>query len=370
MAWRIILSFYDSISQVEIELTTRCNASCPQCARNFYGGREWPNLPIVDLPLEVLQRIENSLKPLTHIRLCGTYGDPCIHPRFLEVVEWLQSVSNAAITINTNGAMHRESWWKKLGTMLRPIDKVFFGIDGLEDTHSLHRRGTSFTKVIRNLKALNSTGAQTVWSYLVFEHNQHQVEEAREMSKAIGCANFAVKSTSRFMDKTHKLVDQIPVQDRKDRVIYWIKPTTDSRYVNTGYDVIKSIPNYPEYLKTNEIRCQMKHTGLISISAEGYALPCGYLLDRFYGYEAESHPDRAKLLKLISDNGGFNAIDIVNHSLETIAAGPVFTAIEESWKNGSRLERCAHQCGTEHQLLQRANKDLARVWSGKTLNEI
>ena len=44
--------FYDKITQIEFELTTRCNASCPQCIRNYYGGKTWHTLPIVDLGLD------------------------------------------------------------------------------------------------------------------------------------------------------------------------------------------------------------------------------------------------------------------------------------------------------------------------------
>lgn len=266
--------------------------------------------------------------------------------------------------------MHRESWWRQLGQKLQPQDKVFFGIDGLEDTHHLYRRGTDFARVIRNLTALNSTGAHTVWSYLVFDHNQHQVEQARALSQEIGCGSFAVKSTSRFVDKTHNLVDTVPVQDRRDRVIYWLKPATDDRYVNSGYDVIKDIGDYAEYLKTNEIRCQAQHTGYVVVSAEGYVLPCGFLHDRFYGYEAESHPDRAKLFSLIDSAGGLDAINIAHHDLSDIINGSAFQRIKQSWTNADRLQRCAHQCGVEHRLFQHANRDLALTWTGKTLIDL
>jgi len=362
--------FYKNLSQIEIELTTRCNAACPQCARNFYGGKTWHSLPIVDLPLDTIIKLQPHLKDITHIKLCGTYGDPCIHPDFYNIIDWIHENSNCSITINTNGSMHRTEWWSKLATKLRSGDKVHFGIDGLEDTHHLHRRGTSFNKIIKNLKAFNNAGGISIWNYIVFKHNQHQVEQARELSKKIGCDLFAVKSTSRFVDKTHNLIEKLGVKDRTGQTVYWLEPANGANYVNQGYNVIKKINNYPEYLKTNPIHCQAKHTNYVTISAEGYVFPCGFLQDRMYGYEAESHSDRDKLLSMIDQSGGFDLINIDKTDLHEIVNGILFQSITNSWNNSDRLQRCAHQCGIEHRLFQHANKDLEKIWVGKTLFDI
>ena len=118
---------------LEIELSTKCNAACPQCSRNYFGAYTWPTLPRLNLDFETLKSrfpIE-FLKSLKKIRLFGTYGDPCMHKEFLDIISWLTEHTSAQIIISTNGGLRSTSWWKKLATILRPQDKVIFCVDGL-----------------------------------------------------------------------------------------------------------------------------------------------------------------------------------------------------------------------------------------------
>jgi len=209
---------------------------------------------------------------------------------------------------------------------------------------------------------------------LVFEHNQHQVDFARHMSRQYGFAEFAVKSTSRFVNKAHELVDQQPVFNRQGKTIYWLRPTTDPAYKNQGYTNVEKIVaqhgSYQNYLKQVDISCMAKNTGLVVISSEGLVFPCGWLADRLYGYEVEqTHSDRQQFLDLIDQHGGRNSIDLHHKSFDDIVGGAVFAAIQCSWTADNRLDRCANQCGTQNTLLSTANKDLQKIWSGKKFTE-
>lgn len=366
---------YDKISQLEIELTSRCNAACPQCSRNYYGGATWPTMPITDISLSFLKKsLAPVIKQMDHVRLCGTYGDPCVHPKLIEFVKWVLKASSAAITINTNGSMRTPAWWTQLAQVLGQRGKVYFGIDGLADTHHLYRRGTNFDRIIANADAFNSAGGYSVWSFLVFEHNQHQVNDAKQFSKQHGFAEFAVKATSRFVNKAHQLIDQQPVLNRQGQTVYWLKPATDLAYKNQGYEDIKRISaqygSYQNYLKQVDISCMAKNTGLVVISAEGLLFPCGWLADRMYGYEVEQlSSDRQQFMNLIAQHGGLESINLHHYSFNDIVAGNVFNAIKCSWTASTRLERCANQCGKNNTLLATANKDLQKAWSGRKFTE-
>src|SRR5205814_3384879 len=48
---------YCSVEELHLEITTRCNAACPMCARNISGGLRNPYLPEAELSLEDMQRI-------------------------------------------------------------------------------------------------------------------------------------------------------------------------------------------------------------------------------------------------------------------------------------------------------------------------
>jgi MoaA/NifB/PqqE/SkfB family radical SAM enzyme len=362
--------FYKKITQLEIELSTKCNASCPQCSRNFYGGKTWSTLPLVDLTLDVIKKSISDcvLKDLVEIRICGTYGDPCIHKDFIDIVKYLNSKTDAQLTINTNGSLRSVDWWKNLASVLKKDDIVIFGIDGLADTNHLYRIGTNFKKIMKNAEAFISAGGSAVWSYIVFKHNQHQVDEARAISKEMKFHGFACKLTTRFIDKQHKFIDKTPVYNKFNRVTRYLEMPTDPRYLNKGYSnydgIIKEYGTYKNYLQSAEIFCTAQHSNLVYISAEGYVLPCGWLSDRFYGFETEHHEDRQKLFSLIESNGGLESIDLHKNSLDEIVKGKVFQAIQKNWTAKNRIERCANQCSIKGMLKQDATKDLQQYVKG------
>ena len=358
-----VLVIIDNLFQIELEVTSNCNAACPQCVRNYYGSYTWPNLPIVDMDPELLKTSIslNIWKNLQHLRLCGTYGEPCMHPKLLDIIRYIKSVSTTSITINTNGGIRSKKWWQELAEILDPKkDTVVFGIDGLEDTSPLYRINVDYKKTIENLKAFNQAGGQSVWQYLVFKHNEHQVEQARELALSIGCSDFAYKLTSRFVDKTHTLKDQTPVLDKDGNTIYYIEPPTLPKYKNKGYDdlleTVELYDGYDNYLTTTKISCFAKRMQMIDIKAYGDVYPCAWIGDRMYGYEPEKHKDHYFLNNLINSIGGKEKINLNFTNLEDIINGPWFQAIEDSWKTNS-IERCAHQCGARGNLIKIANEN-------------
>lgn len=49
---------YENIKGLHLELTTKCNAMCPMCNRNF-RGRVRKKLPIIELSLDDIKKILN-----------------------------------------------------------------------------------------------------------------------------------------------------------------------------------------------------------------------------------------------------------------------------------------------------------------------
>ena len=61
---------------------------------------------------------------------------------------------------------------------------VFFGIDGI-DQKSLerYRIGSNFKKVQENFRAFINAGGKATWQFIVFEHNEHLIKDAKGMAK-------------------------------------------------------------------------------------------------------------------------------------------------------------------------------------------
>ena len=88
----------------------------------------------------------------------------------------------------------------KISTNNKPNGKIDFGIDGLEDTNHLYRRGVSFEKAINNAQAFIKTGGKAQWNYIVYKHNEHQIGQAKLLSEIIGFDKILFRGTGRFLN--------------------------------------------------------------------------------------------------------------------------------------------------------------------------
>ena len=85
---------YEEIRSVHLEISTRCNAACPECPRNFHGVNILDDFPLTDLKLEQVQQIfpPSFIKQLTRLYINGNYGDFVTASDGVEIVEYFRSV--------------------------------------------------------------------------------------------------------------------------------------------------------------------------------------------------------------------------------------------------------------------------------------
>lgn len=195
--------------QLTTELTFRCNARCPACHR-------WKPLRVnlndskYTITLDKFKDLfyPSLLQNLDWLVINGNFGDSIMNKHFREIISYVKS-QDTRLLIHTNGGIHGESYWKDVGAILTKRDIINFDMDGLEDTHSKYRINTKFENVFANAKTvIDNSNAQVHWKYIVFEHNKHQVDEARDRALKAGFHTFSTVKTSRdvFAPKTGKFV--------------------------------------------------------------------------------------------------------------------------------------------------------------------
>jgi MoaA/NifB/PqqE/SkfB family radical SAM enzyme len=335
---------FNDIKYIQLEISTYCNSACPQCPRNYYGGLTTPTVPLYKWSFDEFKDIfsDEVLDQVEHVYFCGTYGDPMTNREILRMCQFLKEKSNIKIGIHTNGGIGSQSTYSSLAQY---VDFLAFGIDGLKDTNHIYRRHVNWNKVIKNAQAFIKAGGNAVWDYIVFEHNEHQVDSARNLSKILGFQQFNVKQTSRFLKRDHTYSRTLDVYNQSGNVDYTISIPKNVKYQNKDYQKIITIGSLEEYIQTTEISCNACRKKEVYIAANGFVFPCGWLHDRMYGPEVESHPDHLKLNQLIESAGGYKNTNIFYSSLPDILDGPWFDIIEKSWSK-NRLERCAVMCGS------------------------
>ena len=199
------------LHRIDCEITNRCNAGCPLCPRtgDFPAGvsEVVHKTGYRDVELRTIEKILDSKsgQNLNHFSYCGNYGDPFMHPKIMDIVKL---ISSYGITqrFDTNAGMRTPKFWSELGTI--PGVMVNFAIDGLEDTNHIYRKKTKWHKIMANAEAYIKSGGWAEWIMIVFQHNEHQVNEASRLSKKMGFKYFQTKISTRGFNmsgkETHK----------------------------------------------------------------------------------------------------------------------------------------------------------------------
>lgn len=311
------------IKEIHFEITSKCQAKCPMCPRRLNGGPMNPLITLDEVYIDDFKEwfSQDFLIQLDRFFMCGNLGDPIVARDTLEIFQYLRSINpSIRLSMHTNGSARDKSWWEELA---KTNVHVAFGIDGLEDTHHLYRIGTNWNKIIENAIAFINAGGAAEWHMLVFKHNEHQIEECRNLSKQYGFKNFSIKHTSRFKE------GKLHVIDDTGKTLYKLYPTDLSvSMIDKINDAIS---------KPSCITCKAKNQQQIYVAASGKISPCCWLdMD----YKLSIQDTRIDYMDKI---GVFPSLR--KHTLSEIFDSAFFNKIENTW-NDDPLMECAKQCGS------------------------
>ena len=325
---------YRNLRRIHLEISTRCNAACPECPRNFRGVDIVDTYPICDMSLEQAQKIFTVpfLTQLEQILINGNYGDFITARDGLEIVEYFLTANpQLKIIISTNGS-GRPHIWSKLGKL---GIEVQFRLDGLEDTHHLYRQYTDFNLIIDNAVKFIQAGGNAVWSMIRFAHNEHQIETARILAKSLGFQRFELVDAGR---------NTTPVFTRDKKLSHIIGNYIESTDYDTLYNQYQQYISDPDVtlkkikIEEKSVDCYAKKHSEVYIAANGEVYPCCWL--GFYPLSKQGNPSTFQLRPLIKEN---NALEYgIEHAIAW------FNQIEETWSrtvSEGKIYTCNETCG-------------------------
>lgn len=377
---------YEDIKTVHLEVTDRCNAACPMCARNINGGEDNPQLPDVELTLEDVKKIflPEFISQLDRMYMCGNFGDPIVAKDTLEIFQYFrENNSRMTLSLHTNGSAKSIKWWKELAGVLGTRGYVVFSIDGLEDTNHLYRQNTVFSKIMENAKSFIDAGGRARWDYIVFAHNEHQVEQSEILAKEMGFEKFQFKKSARFFSNVSGTTKEIHQASNRKGTSALLQTPQNPKYRNSILDELSKISKTDEspikFLPSKvtdlsklgsqkfsldedkktpmekvwdkaEIQCKVAKEKSLYISAEGIVQPCCWTANQMYVWYW--NPRSSQIWELI-DQVGKDNINAKNKSLKEIVDGLFFQKIlPESWSKSScaegKLAVCAKTCGSKY----------------------
>lgn len=382
---------YSKINRMHVELSTYCNAACPSCPRTLelIDGSKMPqvrpNLVLESISVENFKKWfpDDFLQQIDFWVFCGTHGDPMMNKDVLPIMEYVCQYPNYVV-VNTNGGMRETNFWRELGRIFQKNTlpgkerRVVFSLDGLEDTNHLYRRNVNFKKVIENAKAFIDAGGNATWEYLIFKHNEHQIEEAKQLAVELGFKYFVPKKALGFqnfdniqLEKRQQIYGKI-CRDSKGAVEYIIEPPSmehinftgnnlsihlhENSHLKTILDENSAKDHHKEnitkdlvekkYLQildsyvTNEgencinVKCKSKsftngrNVQELYVDAYGNVFPCCYV---GVAYNGNYLTMSGMQLRIKTDNHGIGNISLKNNSLQKIVGNGYLQMFEDSW---------------------------------------
>ena len=334
---------YEDIKTLHLEITEKCQAGCSMCARNHGpNGSMLQHLTNSELTLQDCKDIfeKDFIKQLSIMFMCGNYGDPIMAKDTLEVFEHFRYTNPSMnLSMFTNGGARNSDWWKDLASVLYR-GGVTFSVDGLEDTNHIYRENVQWDRVINAMESFIGAGGNAEWHFLVFKHNEHQIEEARELAKKLGVKSFIPKRTNRW--PAGKMSYKNLSQPQKKEFVHEV-----NEFKNQA---IEKFGSWDEFLDNTKIGCKVVKQKSLYISAEGLVVPCCWLGGpAMYDSEVENYKDSPLFKHIIDDK---DEISAKVHGIRGVFESGFFEKIEKSWGAPSiaegKLMMCAKTCSVNH----------------------
>ena len=348
---------FEDIRTVHLEITQRCQAACPMCDRNENGGPDNRHIDNSELSLEQCKQIfePEFIRQLDTMYMCGNLGDPIVARDTLEVFKYFRTHNPKMwLSMNTNAGAKDENWWKELAGVTGRMGAIIFSVDGLADTNHLYRQNVRWDKVERNMRAFIEAGGRARWDFIVFGHNEHQIDEAKQLAEEWGVERFQLKKSGRFFSANSQSKDKHQAQNRKGEETQLIqkpkKPENQNLALSKQKEIEKTYGSMREYYDSCAVSCKVAKERSIFITAEGLLMPCCWTAGRMYKWW---HKDFRveQIWDHIDAAGGKEGISVIEHGLKDVMAGQLLKGIEASWDNTSisdgKLGVCAMKCGTD-----------------------
>ncbi len=221
-----------------VDLSTLCNAACPQCHRTDRNGLgDIPWLPKIKWTLGEFKMAfpKESLHKFKRFEFCGTWGDPVMNKDMYAICEYIIRNSKAKIQINTNGSIRTPDWWWDLGVMCGDRLRVWFDVDGInQEMHEKYRQKTDLQKIQDNIESITATNAGISIMVIVFKHNQDYLEEIHDMVRSWGVTGeVSFMGSNRFY---HQDTFEF-IKDDKEEILEQSTLGEDHPMLNTTWNI-------------------------------------------------------------------------------------------------------------------------------------
>ena len=341
------MDWFSNLAKIDIEVTNHCNASCPGCIRNEFGGKKVDSLNLAHMSETTWDNILYSIKDkkIREIEFNGNVGDFIMHPNIIDMLDkFCQQHPGSIVSAQTNGAARNVKFWQDLAKVLKNnVSNIGFAVDGVTDEmNHIHRRNAKFSFAMRNAQAFIEAGADAYWVYTLFEHNMSYQDQALKIAtdkkfSRITFRNSCIPSEDLIV-KTPK--ENYQIGTLKDSLVHERHVALNDK--KSDFDNSLLVNETTDY-KDN--KCQAYHKRKINIDWRGNVYACSYM------YAPNTLIDDGNIYietKQVGGEKNWHTLDVCdfninNHTLKDILTNDWFKKLENEIYNNT-YQTCYYRC--------------------------
>jgi len=181
-----------------IEPTNVCNLRCPLCPTGELKLERKPGFMTMETLREIIDPLADSLVEIN----ITNYGEPTMHKQLPEMIRYVKD-KGIRVSLGSNGHFFNND--EAAATYVRSgLDHIYISLDGTtQDTFEKYRVRGNFeklrdnvTRLVRVRDELGSRTPEVELQFIVMRHNEHQMDEAREVADRWGADRLTFKSVS------------------------------------------------------------------------------------------------------------------------------------------------------------------------------
>ena len=197
-----------------VEPSTHCNLACALCPVTAGLGR-----PQGHMDPGTFRDVVDEIGDYLFLILLWDWGEPFLNPSVYEMIAYAKR-KGISLVSSTNG--HLFAGANHADRLIESgIDTIIFAIDGIsQETYQHYRQGGDLLTALRGVETvaarkriLGKTTPLVNFRFIVMEHNEHEIPQARELARSLGANAFTLKtlnpaSQDPYFEGEHPLHDE------------------------------------------------------------------------------------------------------------------------------------------------------------------
>lgn len=186
------LTYQKDRQKLNVETGVKCSLQCPQCRRaNLHEPKDSNKYKLIKHQISVgdfmpMDSFMSLLEWGQDIAFNGTLSDPIFHPNLEEMISTMREWPDVDLVIHT-AATHKDlEYYRRLFELSGPNVKWKLGMDGLPGVSEIYRIGQDSNLMFDAIKLAASMGVNVEWHYIIFEYNEYNLEECKQIANDIG----------------------------------------------------------------------------------------------------------------------------------------------------------------------------------------